>query len=114
MTSEAERWCDTAVQTRRVRPATGMWLRLTQGHTRDRAKLASTLHACSVFLAAVARMKMVGLFPLSAIPPRGSSLLATLGVGHTPCSQQGFLMSARTIFMEDKETIFMDSACGAA
>lgn len=61
-----------------------MWLRLTPGHTRDRAKLASTLHACSVSLAAVARKKMVGLSPPSAIPPRGSSLLATLGGGaHT-------------------------------
>lgn len=91
-----------------------MWLRLTPGHTRERAKLASTLHACSVSLAVVARKKMAGLsLPLPSL--LGAPLYwQLLGVGHTPCSQQGFLMSARTIFMEDKETIFMDSACGAA
>lgn len=73
---------DTESEARR-----GKWLRLTQGHTGDRAKLASILHACSVFLAAVTRMKMPGLSPPSAIPPRLSSLLATLGDGvHTLAS----------------------------
>lgn len=76
-----------------------MWLRLIQGHAKDRAKLASTLHACSVFLAVVTRVKMVGMFSPSAIPPQLSYLLAALGV-HTMAG----VLNRRSLMDAEPET----------
>jgi hypothetical protein len=75
-----------SVNSRREGGPHRVWLRLIHGHARDRAPLASTRHDCSVFLAAVPRMRMAGLSPPSAIPSQLSCLLTALGVGevYTP------------------------------